>query len=77
MICPRCESENVEVMAKSPNGDAWEVYICNDCCFSWRSTEDSYIRDPKKYNKKFKINREEIKNLPKMPPVPEIVDGEK
>lgn len=77
MMCPRCESENVEVMASSPKGNVWEVYICKDCCFSWRSTEDSYIKDAKEYNKEFKITREEIKNLPEMPPIPEIVHESK
>ena len=29
MKCPRCDSELVSVMVKSPVGDAWEVYLCD------------------------------------------------
>ncbi|MBA5850174.1 vanillic acid non-oxidative decarboxylation protein [Clostridium sp. cel8] len=76
MICPRCDSENVKLMTKAPKDNAWEVYICEDCYFSWRSTEDEYIKDPNKYDKRFKINREKIQSLQVMPPIPDIIDNE-
>lgn len=72
MICPRCESDNAELMVKAPVNEAWQVYICNTCYFSWRSTEDELIRDPKKYDNKFKINPKEIPHLISIPPVPKI-----
>lgn len=40
MVCPRCDSDNFRVMAKSPVGDKWEMYVCDNCKFSWRSIED-------------------------------------
>ena len=38
MTCPRCGSDKIRVMVKSPVGDAWEVYVCETCVYSWRST---------------------------------------
>ncbi|WP_235699823.1 non-oxidative hydroxyarylic acid decarboxylases subunit D [Clostridium hydrogenum] len=73
MICPRCDSEKVELLTKAPKDDAWEVYICKDCNFSWRSTEDEDITNPEKYDKRFKINRNDISSIPVMPPIPELV----
>ncbi|WP_374019796.1 non-oxidative hydroxyarylic acid decarboxylases subunit D [Paenibacillus thiaminolyticus] len=66
MICPRCDSDKVRVMVKSPVGDVWEVYICEKCWYSWRSTETIKI------NPKFKLNDEKIANLGVIPPVPPL-----
>lgn len=73
MICPRCGSETVNLLTKAPVDDAWEVYICDTCCFSWRSTEDEDITNYEKYDKRFKINPEEIKSLDQIPPIPELI----
>ncbi len=73
MICPRCDSKTVELLTKALVDDAWEVYICKTCCFSWRSTEDDEITDPTKYDKRFKINPAEISQLGIIPPVPKLL----
>lgn len=70
MICPRCDSNNAELMVKAPVNDEWEVYICHTCFFSWRSTEDDSIRCSEKYDKRFKIKPETIPGLAKIPPLP-------
>jgi vanillate/4-hydroxybenzoate decarboxylase subunit D len=70
MICPRCDTEDVEFLVKSPVGDAWELYICNSCAYSWRSTETPDKTDPKMYNRSFKIKAEEIPNMMVLPPYP-------
>lgn len=72
MICPRCDSEKVQVMAEAPVGKVWTVYICEDCCFSWRSTESEEITNPAKYNPKWKLTAEQIKNLQMIPPIPAL-----
>lgn len=72
MICPRCDSNEVSLLTKSPVGDEWEVYICDTCCFSWRSTEEEDITNPEKYNKKFKIDKDKIPYLDQIPPIPEL-----
>ncbi|OAA83590.1 non-oxidative hydroxyarylic acid decarboxylases subunit D [Clostridium ljungdahlii] len=73
MICPRCDSKNVNLLTKAPVDDAWEVYICETCCFSWRSTESDDIKDPEKYDKRFKIDSSKISSLDQIPPIPELI----
>ncbi|MGB9662930.1 MAG: non-oxidative hydroxyarylic acid decarboxylases subunit D [Moorellaceae bacterium] len=72
MICPRCDSDTAEKMVSSPVGNVWEVYVCRKCWFSWRSTEDTSITDPAKYNKKFKLTDEMIQNMMVIPPIPPL-----
>jgi hypothetical protein len=66
MKCPRCDSDAVRVMTKSPVGDVWEVYVCDTCCFSWRSTEDIHVHDV------FKLKPEDICKLQHIPPIPPL-----
>ncbi len=66
MKCPRCDSETVRVMTKSPVGDVWKVYVCDTCCYSWRSTEDIHVHDV------FKLNPADIPNLQQIPAVPPL-----
>ena len=70
MICPRCDSDTVELLAKSSMDDAWEVYICSTCYYSWRSTEEEAVTNPEKYDSRFKIDAESIPKMMKIPPVP-------
>jgi vanillate/4-hydroxybenzoate decarboxylase subunit D len=72
MICPRCDTDKVEVMAKSPVDDAWEVYICHTCWYSWRSSETPDKTDPGLYNARFKIKAERIPNMLIIPPIPPL-----
>jgi hypothetical protein len=53
-------------MVTSPVGDAWEVYVCENCWYSWRSTEDPHILP------KFKLNDEMIAKLDQIPPIPPL-----
>lgn len=73
MICPRCDSDTAKLLTKAPVDDAWEVYICETCCFSWRSTESEDITDPDKYDKRFKIDPDKIKFLSEIPTIPELI----
>lgn len=66
MICPRCDKEHVRTMVKSPVGDVWEVYVCEDCYFSWRSTENIHVSE------KFKLNDEKLEAMGVIPPVPPL-----
>jgi protein-arginine kinase activator protein McsA len=72
MICPRCDTEDIEVVTKSPVGDVWEMYVCKTCWYSWRSTESADKTDPKKYNKKFKIKAENIDKMIVIPAIPPL-----
>ena len=73
MKCPRCDSELVSVMVKSPVGDAWEVYLCDTCKFSWRSTEGDNITDPEQYDKRFKLNPAKFNTFDQIPPIPKLL----
>lgn len=66
MKCPRCDSEKIEVIATSAVGNVWEVYECMDCFYSWRSTETPKIHP------KFRLTKEQIKNLQTIPPIPPL-----
>jgi hypothetical protein len=72
MICPRCESEDVGKVVDSPVGDVWEVYMCNRCFYSWRSTEDASVTDPAKYDKRFKLTEAQIAKMMEIPPIPPL-----
>lgn len=46
MICPRCDSNAAELLVKAPVDNAWEVYLCGICNFTWRSTEGRILPIP-------------------------------
>ncbi len=66
MLCPRCESNKARKMVDSPVGNVWEVYVCENCWYSWRSTEDINI------NPKFLLDDEKIATMGVIPPVPPL-----
>lgn len=66
MKCPRCDEESVRVMTKSPVGNVWEVYVCDTCAYSWRSTEEINISPI------FKLKKEEISKLAEIPAIPPL-----
>lgn len=74
MMCPRCDSKEVELLTKAPKDDAWEVYICNTCTFSWRNTEGENITNPEKYDSRFKLKPTEFDNLAQIPPIPDLIN---
>jgi len=53
-------------MVTSPVGDVWEVYVCENCWYSWRSTESPVILPA------FRLTDELIANLGVIPPVPRL-----
>ncbi|MDE1407692.1 non-oxidative hydroxyarylic acid decarboxylases subunit D, partial [Bacillus licheniformis] len=44
--CPSCELKKAETVSKSPVEGAWEVYQCQHCFFTWRSSEPETITNP-------------------------------
>lgn len=69
--CPRCESAQPQILSYSPVKDAWVVYHCEICFFTWRSTEPDFITDPAKYNPHFKFTPAAMDDFDVMPSVPE------
>ncbi len=72
MQCPRCDSTTAALMATAPVDHAWEVYFCETCHFSWRSTEPPEITDPARYDPRFKVDPATIPGLAEMPPIPPL-----
>ena len=72
MICPRCDTGDVELLAVSPVGRVWEMYLCRTCAYTWRSTETPDKTDPARYAKSFKIKPEAIPAMLVIPPVPPL-----
>jgi rubredoxin len=70
MICPRCNSPKTTQMVSSPEGDEWELYQCEACHYSWRSTEPSEQTDPARYHPWFKLTKERIDQMTIYPPLP-------
>lgn len=66
MNCPRCDEATVRVMTKAPIDNAWEVYVCDTCAYSWRSTETPHVNDV------FKLKKEDIPRLQMIPPLPPL-----
>ncbi len=72
MICPRCDSDAADLLVKAPVDNAWEVFICGVCNFTWRSTESEDITNPARYDKRFKIDPAAIFDMAVLPPVPKL-----
>lgn len=66
MSCPRCDCDDTRVMATSPVGNVWEVFVCNKCYYSWRSTEEIHVSE------KFKLNDEKLEHMGVIPPIPPL-----
>jgi hypothetical protein len=69
-VCPRCAAENVRILTTSPVPGRWEMYVCDTCVYSWRSTEPAYATDPAAYPAEFKIDIAEIATMAAIPTVP-------
>lgn len=72
MICPRCDSSTAALLVEAPKDKSWEVYLCQTCWFSWRSTENDAVTNPASYDKKFKLDPAALTQLMAIPPVPPL-----
>ena len=69
LVCPRCEHSSTRIRFESPVPGVWTLYGCDDCLFTWRSTEPDTITDPKLYPARFKVKLEKLKDIPVMPAI--------
>lgn len=70
-VCPRCNSEKIEEVFRSPVPGAWVVYR-GPCGYMFRSTEPDTMTDPDKYDPTFKVKLEDLPNAPMMPAIPPL-----
>ena len=69
MLCIRCEHDTASQVAEAPDGsNAWVVYYCKRCNFSWRNTEEPTTIDPAKRDPYFQLRSVDLETL--MVPVP-------
>jgi hypothetical protein len=71
-VCPRCRSEQTEVVTMSPVKNVWAVYGCKRCFYMWRSTEPQENTDPDHYPEAFRLTPEGIANMPVVPSIPPL-----
>ena len=73
MKCVRCLQDRAAKVAVAPDGSgAWEVYYCDRCNFSWRSTEEPEVIDPDKRDPWFQMDTVDIENLTALVPIPPL-----
>jgi hypothetical protein len=71
-VCPRCRSEQTEVVTMSPVKNVWVVYSCKRCFYMWRSTEPQENTDPDHYPEAFRLTPEAIAKMPVVPSIPPL-----
>ena len=73
MQCVRCRKDTAKKIASAPDGSgAWEVHYCNNCNFSWRSTEEDDVINAEKRDSYFQLENEDLTKLLVPVPVPPL-----
>ena len=73
MKCIRCYEDTASPVAKAPDGsNAWEVFYCERCNFSWRSSEESEVLDPDKRPEFFQLKGVDLTALLHPCPIPPL-----
>ncbi len=70
--CARCAYETVETLFTSPVPGVWDVLQCQQCLYTWRTSEPARRTRRDAYPELFKMTAEEIKNAPEVPTVPPL-----
>ena len=73
MICLRCLKDSAQKIANAPDGSrAWEVYYCETCNYSWRSSEEAEITMLEKRDPEFQLDRVDLDGLQILNPIPPL-----
>ena len=76
MMCIRCYENTAAKVATAPDGsNAWEVYYCEQCNFSWRSTEEPEVINPEKRDPYFQLKGVDLTKLMCPVPIPPLKQG--
>jgi late competence protein required for DNA uptake (superfamily II DNA/RNA helicase) len=76
MMCVRCYEDTADQVAKAPDGsNAWVVYYCRHCNFSWRNTEEPEAIDPDKRDRYFQLKGVDLTSLMHPCPIPPLKTG--
>lgn len=77
MMCPRCQHLEVEVLFDSPVPGVWKVLQCEQCLYTWRSTEPPRRSDPRFYPEAFRLDPGCLEHAEAIPPIPALRNVEK
>jgi rubredoxin len=69
--CPRCAAPELARLAVSPVPDAWVVWVCRRCSYSWRSSEPPLNSSRAHYPGQFRLVASDIDSASEIPAVPE------
>jgi hypothetical protein len=75
VICPRCAWETAHQLASSPVPDVWQVWQCERCLYTWRTSEPDRRTRRSAYPERFRITRADIDAASEMPAVPPLRSG--
>ena len=70
--CPRCAHEHLTHLTSSPVAGAWDVFQCDRCLYTWRTTEPARRTQPDAYPAAFRLTAEDIENAIETPSVPPL-----
>lgn len=73
MICPRCTSDKIDVMANSPIEGVWIIYQCQYCLYTWRNTEPVRRTEREHYPAEFRMTQQDINNASETPIIPLLI----
>jgi vanillate/4-hydroxybenzoate decarboxylase subunit D len=73
MICLRCAKDSALKIADAPDGSkAWEMYYCERCNYSWRSSEESEVTVVEKRDPEFQLENTDLDSLQILNPIPPL-----
>ena len=68
--CPRCDTPETEVVARSPVEGAWVMHACPACFYSWRSTEPPEMSTREGISPAFRVDASKLAQGRVMPAIP-------
>jgi hypothetical protein len=72
MICPRCQHQGAGVLFESPVQGVWTVFQCEQCLYTWRSTEPPRRSDPRYYPQAFRLDPDKLEHAEAIPQIPPL-----
>jgi hypothetical protein len=70
--CPRCGTGHTRIVAHSPVAGAWQMYLCQTCFYSWRSTEPDQVTVASHIPAIFRVDAAAIRDGKVMPAIPPL-----
>ncbi|MEV6231257.1 non-oxidative hydroxyarylic acid decarboxylases subunit D [Saccharopolyspora shandongensis] len=71
-VCPRCAHETVDKLYSSPVPGVWDVLQCQQCLYTWRTSEPARRTSRDAYPDRFKMTLEDIKAAREVPAIPPL-----